>query len=280
LFGSIPPISYVERFLKNYPVTRLVTFKQNGTNLANLFNAQYMYIFFCDLFDAHIETDYEVYKKLQIMSFTGQSFIHEFEGLIVNFIYGAYSSAARTTRWILESTLASTIATIDSSIMNTNYTNSMSLQQFQNWLEKHDSEPNNYVINKKLICEKLGLSNKFDHVKNIYAQLSKFSHLSTKTFSRPYADPNFHTRLSINQPLFNNVFSLTIQTIDLSLFCFIQVLSKTTNMPKHDLKSLMEDVRRSSFAHDQKYHDKKNDGYLLPRNIPLTWSIMKKIIDD
>ena len=41
-------------------------------------------------------------------------------------------------------------------------------------------------------------------------------------------------------------------------------------MSKHDLKSLMEDIRRSSFAHGQKYSDKKNDGYLLPRNIPLT----------
>ena len=154
----------------------------------------------------------------------------------------------------------------------------MSVEQFQDWLTKHDNDPYNYKIKRKEICTKLGLGRKINHIEHVYDQLSRFSHLSTRTFSRPYADPNFHTRLSVNQPLFNSVFSLTVKTIDLSLFCFIYIISKTTDMSLPELKHIIRDIKKYNFAHEQKYMDRKNDGYLLPRNIPLTWSIMKRII--
>lgn len=280
MLTPIPPTSDLEQFFRDYPLSGIGNYEQNRHSLANLFNAQYMYIFFCDFFTEHIESHHEIYKRTQIMNYTGQLFIHEFEGLIINFLYGAYPSAARTMRWILEATLASTIATIDSSILDRRYGNAMSVEQFQDWLVNHDSNPYNYKIKRKEICTKLGLGRKINHVEHVYDQLSRFSHLSIRTFSRPYADPNFHTRLSVNQPFFNNVFSLTVKTIDLSLFCFIYVISKTTNMSRHDLKYLMKDVRKFNFAYGRKYDDRKSSGYLLPRNIPLTWSIMKKIIND
>jgi hypothetical protein len=179
---------------------------------------------------------------------------------------------------MLETVLAGSIATIDGSILEGKSHRPMSLKKFQNWLRKHDNDQRKYPFNRPEIYKHFGLSTqKIKSAQNTYKKLSKYSHTSKITFLRPISDPYFHSRLTVNQPLFDIVFSLTMKSIDASLYCYINALVQITNMHTMELKTFMKDCMKYEFGYGRSLSSRKAGGFVLPRNVPLTWSLIKKL---
>jgi hypothetical protein len=101
--------------------------------------------------------------------------------------------------------------------------------------------------------------------------------MSTITFSRSHNDPYFHTTLNVNQPLFETVFLLTMKSIDLSLYCYISALIQTINMHATESKKFMSDYMKYDYGHGRNLSSRKLGGFVLPRSIPLTWGLIKKL---
>ncbi len=267
----LDPYSTFENFLHDYPLVGVGNLQQKRPQLQKLSNIQYDYIYLCDFIDEFLRDSRE-YDPLQILSFTGVTFIHEINGIMLDFLHGAYTSSARTLRWILETSLGASIATIDGKILDPNSVNGpMTVKEFLNWLEKYDRNQRDFRVDRKTILTKLKVKKKkITELENTYKQLCKYTHLSNFMFSRPLSDPNFHTQYNVNPKLFDSVFSLLLKTIDVSLYSFLYSIEKVIGKTI-DIKKFMKYYKIENFGFPLSYSERKQAGFLLPREIPLTW---------
>jgi len=272
----LDPYSDIDMDFKTHQTVGVANFEQRPELLGKLWSYQQHYLFFADLIDEYITTKKKD-QPLYIALYTAKLILYECNNLHLSFLYGGYTSAARTARLILETSLGSAAAILDASKLNTKTNNkSMELSEFIAWLQKYDMNPR--LLSRKIIYPLLNIS-KLRIIKSEqnYKNLCKFSHLSTQSFTGPHSDPYYGTRFNINPPLFKKVLSEVLITIDLSMYCTIYTFTSITGRSWHVKKNL-RGFMDSDLGKNDSLKLRKQIGILLPSEIPMTWRLLNKII--
>lgn len=168
------------------------------------------------------EPEYHPPKTLTITSLEISFLIPEWLSFMLCDYLGAYSSAARTLRWIYESALASAVATLDGSLLLGGTPKSLTKSQFRKWLWKYDHQKmTNVSFPRKNALRVIGLPS-MDQTRYIelYSTLCKFSHVSEKHFVHPEPIPD----LVFNLKQFDAVSRYAYKTMDLAFFCVIKAI--------------------------------------------------------
>lgn len=269
------PWSDINMDFREHQTVGVANFKQRPELLGKLWFYQECYLFFADLIEAYITTKKKD-QPLYIALYTAKLILYECNNLHLGFLYGGYTSAARTARLILETSLGSAAAILDASKLDANAINkSMDLSEFIKWLQKYDMNPR--LLSRKIIYPLLNISKlRIVNSEKNYKNLCKFSHLSTQSFTGPHSDPYHGTRFNINPPLFKKVLSEVLTTIDLSMYCILYTFTSITGRPWHVKKNFRE-FTISSLGKNDSLKIRKQIGVLIPSEIPMTWKLLNEI---
>ncbi len=157
-------------------------------------------------------------KTLEITALEVSLLFHEWIGFVVSQYMGAYYAAARTLRWIFESSLGSAIALIDGRLLlGHTVTRTLTLGQFKRWLRLYDARLASFP--RKDGLRVIGLSStQQDAYNELYSSLCKFSHLSARSFGtvRPVAD------LVVDMKYFDAIAKYAYRSMDLALYCILK----------------------------------------------------------
>lgn len=159
-------------------------------------------------------------KTLRITSLELSFLIQEWLSFMLCNYLGAYSAAARTLRWIYESTVASTVALINASLLlGKTVTRPLTYAQFRTWLWQYDHHKVKFP--RKEAIKLIGLPPKDQPRYDVlYSSLCKYSHISAKHFIPPKPTPD----LVLNLDYFDAVSRYGYRTIDLAIFCIIKAI--------------------------------------------------------
>jgi hypothetical protein len=124
---------------------------------------------------------------------------------------GAYHSAGRTLRWLYETNLAGSAACLNASLLDNAYssTSNLSSDEFVDWLERYDNRE--VQLSRKSIFDFYKLT--AEPLNMLYADLCKYSHVSTVSFDRAETHPN----LQFLENRFDETFGIMTKTLDFSL---------------------------------------------------------------
>lgn len=176
--------------------------------------------YFADL----LEESPDAPKALEILVCEVSLLIPEWLSFTLCNFTAAYFAAARTLRWIYESVIASSAATIDQSLLYENRKpgKPLGLKQFVKWLRDYDMDRVKLSRRKRrTILKRMGLSDKeVESADKVFSNLCKFVHVSGRYF-RYHRIPD----LVYNRSNFNGVTRLAVQTMDLTLYCLIHTIS-------------------------------------------------------
>jgi hypothetical protein len=79
---------------------------------------------------------------MRVVAYTGDLLRHEWNAVELNLASGQHYAAARTLRWMLDTTLPSTAGSVDgASLTNSGYAGPITLTAFLGWLRKYDQNP-------------------------------------------------------------------------------------------------------------------------------------------
>jgi len=211
--------------------------------------------------DLFTELDEPPPKTLKITRLEIPLLIRQWIGFRICSYVGAYSAAARTLRWIYESTLASTVAATNGSLLlGRTITKPMSESQFRKWLWKYDHQM--VTFPRKDAIRAIVLSQKDQARYNeLYSTLCKFSHLSAKHFVHPGWVPD----LQLDLKDFDAVSRYAYRTMDLALYCIIKAI-----VSQWDVKGFLRGYR-DWFRAD-------SDFAVRREKFPLTLAIVRKSI--
>jgi len=254
-------------------------YEQRPELLGKLWSFQHSYLLVADIIH-ELFLEYQEqnpkFEPLWILYYNIQSTIYECNILQINFLFGGYAGAARTARWILETSIGTAGAILDASILKSDHkSKSMTIREFISCLEKYDRQGK--MIPRKNILPLLNISKlRRKQIDCLYSKLSKQSHLSETTFTRPHSDPNFHSQLSMNPQLFKKTLELTLQVIDVSMYSNFYSLISVSGIDE-DLKSNLHGLINSYFQ-PKRNRTRQKSGLLLPKDIPMTWRLLSQYL--
>jgi len=170
----------------------------------------------------------------------------------------SYPAAARTLRWIYESSLASTIAVVSSSLLGGTSNKPLSVSQFRKWLWKYDHRKARFSMKDGLAA--IGLSTR-DRARSLklYGGLCKYSHLSERLVRQ---NPEWLPDLQFYPAKFDAISRLAYRTADLALYCIIRAITTHWEL-KEFWKSYLD-----RFRADLEYGVSK-------RKLPLAYAIAR-----
>jgi hypothetical protein len=211
--------------------------------------------------DLFTELDESPPKTLKIIRLEIPLLIRQWIGFRICNYVGAYSAAARTLRWIYESTLASTVAVTNASLLlGKTTTKPMSESQFRKWLWKYDHQT--VTFPRRDAIGAIGLSQKDQtRYNDLYTTLCKFSHVSAKHFVHPGWIPD----LQLNLKDFDAVSRYAYRTMDLALYGIIKAI-----VSQWDVKVFLRGYREW-FRPDSAFAVRRE-------KFPLTIAILRKSI--
>jgi hypothetical protein len=140
--------------------------------------------------------------------------------MLCNFV-GVYPAAARTLRWIYESSLASAAAVLNSSVFPEVRGKSSSLTetQFRRWLRLNDLGQAKFQ--RKLALRALGLGlHQQTSLDELYRELCKYAHISGEQFAE-WSTPD----IVFSRTYFDRISRLASRTMDLTLYCLVRSIS-------------------------------------------------------
>jgi len=162
--------------------------------------------------------------------------IRNFLELQANLFQGAYHSAGSSLRWLYETNLAGAAACINPSLLDEQYkgSTSMSLSEFENWLDRCDKQE--VKLMRRKILDSFGLPS--DDLNRLYSDLCKYIHVSKVSFDKRLDWP----KLLYIQEKFDEIFGLTKKTLDLVFWTESEMLlcydGETSKALKGSLKDL------------------------------------------
>jgi hypothetical protein len=219
----------------------------------------YNLLYHLDLFDVLLTEEYEDRPRtLRIAALEVQLLFHEWLGFVVDHCIGSYYAAARTLRWIYESSLGSAMALIDGRLLlGATARRHLTINQFRKWLRQYDARL--VYFRRKDGLNAIGLTSAQQKACNgLYSSLCKFSHLSTRSFVpiSTIAD------LVLDMKHFDAIAGYGYRTMDLALYCI--------------LKSTMSQWDIADFLPEYLPYFKKGNAYSVRREkFPLTLSLLK-----
>jgi hypothetical protein len=150
----------------------------------------------------------------------------EWLGFLSSHYIGAYYAAARTLRWIYESSVASAVALIDGRLLlGRTAPRTLSLGQFRRWLRQYDAGSVRFP--RRLGLGAVGLSPAAQNTyNNLYGSLCKFSHLSAQSFVpvSPIGD------LVLHMKYFDAIARYAYESMDLALYCVLKATMSQWNI--------------------------------------------------
>lgn len=232
---------------------------------------------FSDLADHFLSISKRKYSHVLILYYTNDLLLHEWNTITLNLISGAHGAAARTLRWILETTLGATAAAIDGSILdNSKPHKPLSLTGFADWLRKHDNDSRQYSISRRKILQALMASpTEISGEEQLYSDLCKYSHPSETSFLKRVQSGWFDVGLNTNYPLFDKVYKLALRTVDYVLFAILKAFGKVTQM-RPEYIGFVDSYGYHNFGLNMPARMRKHWVTLRPEDLPVTW---KTIID-
>ncbi len=132
----------------------------------------------------------------------------------------AYPAAARTLRWIYESSLASTIAVVSSSLLGGTSNKPLSVSQFRKWLWKYDHRKAKFPMKDGLVAIGLSTQDQARYLE-LYSTLCKYSHLSERLVIRPGWLPD----LQFDPTKFDAISRFAYRTTDLAIYSIIRAIT-------------------------------------------------------
>lgn len=250
--------------------------QQKETQLAKLCNFQWDYLLLSDLITEYLQEDGKKFLPLVLLRYVAQLLIHEWNGVMMDFMYGNYSAAARTVRWALETGLGASIAILDGAILDSSLKSNqpMSFNDFKKWIERYDR--NEVKLPRSKILKKLNISDlRIVGIEKTYKDLCKYVHLSN-TFFRPIEDPAFHTRFSVNPILFDKIFKLTLATMDITMYSWFFALTQYAGVDD-PLKKFMRGFRRDYMGFSLSLSNQRDSGFLLTKDMPITYRLISRL---
>lgn len=165
------------------------------------------------------EPDANPPKILSITSLETSFLIQEWLSFMLCNYVGAYSAASRTLRWIYESTLASTLALVNPSILlGKPVKHSLTENQFRTWLWQYDHGEIRFPRRIEAL-RAIGLPMKEQiRYDGLYSMLCKYIHISAKHFHGPEPTPD----LVLNLKHFDAVSRYAYRIMDLATFCIVK----------------------------------------------------------
>ncbi len=233
---------------------------------------------FSDLASEYLDIDKRKYKHVAILYCDIDLLYHEWSAIMLNLLSGAHSAAARTLRWILETTLGATVAVVDGSILDNSKPHApLSVAGFQNWLRKYDSNNRQFRLHRDKILLTLGASQaELSDEQRLYSDLCKYSHLSETSFIKRVKSGWFDVGLNTNYPLFDRVYVLALRTADYILFSIIQAFAKITQMDDQYV-GFIDSYGFHNFGLNVAPDFRKEWITLRPTDLPVTWKVVKQI---
>lgn len=169
----------------------------------------------------------------------------------------AYPAAARTLRWIYESSLASTIAVVSNSLLGVTSNKPLSVSQFRKWLWKYDHRKAKLPIKSGLAAIGLSIQDQVRFLE-LYITLCKYSHLSERLIIRPGWLPD----LQFEPAKFDAISRLAYKTADFAFYSIIKAITSHWEL-KEFWKSYLE-----RFREDSEYGIKK-------QKLPLAYALVR-----
>jgi hypothetical protein len=170
--------------------------------------------------DLFTELEEEPPRALNIIQLEMPLIFREWISFRICTYVAAYPAAARTLRWIYESSLASTIAVVSSSLLGGTSNKPLSVSQFRRWLWKYDHRKAKLPMKDGLAA--IGLSTQ-DQARclRLFSTLCKYSHLSERLVMRPEWLPD----LQFYPTKFDAISRLAYKTTDLALYSIIRAIT-------------------------------------------------------
>lgn len=202
--------SYLEELMK----AALERKCEQSTDLHNLL---YHILLLCDLGEDLVRQNRD---KGEIVLVQNKLIIRDWLDFMFCLFHGGYSGAARTLRWLLESTIYSSVATIDGEKLTGNPKNKglMGIEEFRDWLRLYDERKAH--LERKKILEALGFASvEVNEINRLYYKLCKRVHLSRKTFAEEFTRiPD----LTFEEKEFDEIYNLAIETMDVVICSLIK----------------------------------------------------------
>jgi hypothetical protein len=179
----------------------------------------YNLLYHLDLFDVLLTEEYgDRPKTLRITALEVSLIFHEWLGFVVDHCIGSYYAAARTLRWIYESSLGSAVALIDGRLLlGPSGRRHLTLNQFENWLRQYDAHSVTFPRRRSLGAIGLSLTQQ-QSCNDLYSSLCKFSHLSTKSF----VPVSSIAEMVVDVKHFDVIANYAYRAMDLALYCIIK----------------------------------------------------------
>lgn len=154
--------------------------------------------------------------------------------LQANLLQGAYHSAARSLRWLYETNIAGTTACISPYLLDRGYEgkSDLSTEEFEEWLDLYDRQEVRLI--RKSILETFELPT--EELDNLYSVLCKYIHVSKLSFDKELDFP----KLQYISEKFDEMFELTIKTMDLVLWMQSRMLLRYKNGTAEALKGFLK----------------------------------------
>lgn len=148
---------------------------------------------------------------------------------------GSYHSAARSLRWLYEANIAVATACINPFLIDERYEgkSELSLEEFEKWLDLYDRH--DATLPRKKILEAFGLPT--EELDDHYSVLCKYMHISKLSFDKKLDWP----KLQYIPEKFDEMFELTIKTMDLVLWMQSKMLLCYNDETAGALKGVLED---------------------------------------
>lgn len=154
--------------------------------------------------------------------------------LQANLLQGAYHSAARSLRWLYETNIAGTTACVNPYLLDRGYEgkSDLSTEEFEKWLDLYDRQEVRLI--RKPILETFELPT--EKLDNLYSVLCKYIHVSKLSFDRALDFP----KLQYISEKFDEMFELTMKTMDLVLWMQSRMLLRYKNGTAEALKGFLK----------------------------------------
>jgi hypothetical protein len=185
---------------------------------------QYRLLWHLDLLDQLLTEDPQFLgsplrpKTLQITGLQVALVFREWLGFLVSHYVGAYYAAARTLRWVYESSVASAVALIDGRLLLGNTARrTLTLGQFRKWLRLYDANLTHFPRRTGLDAIGLTPTEQIEY-NRLYSSLCKFSHLSARSF----VPVSLVGDLVLDMKYFDAIARYAYDTMDLALYCILK----------------------------------------------------------
>ncbi len=251
--------SYLEELMK-------VALERKSEQSTDLHNLLHHVLLLCDLGEDLVRQNRDKGETVLVQN---KLIVRDWLDFMFCLFHGGYSGAARTLRWLLESTICSSVATIDGEKLTGNPKNKgiMSMKEFRNWLRLYDERKAH--LNIKRVLKALGFASvEVNKINRLYGKLCKRVHLSRKTFAEEFTQiPD----LTFEEKEFDEIYNLAIETMDVVICSLIKGYSSAFG--EDEVRRFL-DAYRNWFVSGAP----EQPSSVRERNFPLTTKLIDNII--